>query len=426
VSVLASAAGVLLLFVYVFAEFGPARSGPQRSMTLTQHPPMTPAQPTVAHTVAASSQTQTAGPQQQIPLPSTFAPVRTPAQAWHGIGETASFNAALDATHTFLVGGVTPDGGTLAGADVTLASDGTISGSAQAQAGTLDVATRQFTPIGLAQSEPYLGCCAADGRFLFASDYNQPQETCGACHLQFWAYDSQKHALRLVATGQTYQELLGGALGHGLLVFNTAEGLFVANLVTGAVTPLPGVPANAQTWFAGYSWPYVAYTYEQPNAPVNTPTVTHLHNLATGVDTPLPQLATFCQGDRDLTISGDTLFCTVNFQNTQSAGSPGAGQTVLYELDHFLDPTSQLRAIAKYNGALPLVTGANDRLVAFDGIMWDRVERCFVTIDPNQAQTPFAATMSLAGAYLAVATPQSANSAVQTITIYTTTKLPAA
>ena len=426
VSVLAPVAAVLLLFVYVFAVFGPARGGPQYAPILAQHQRQTaPAQPTAAHTVASSSQTQTAGPQQQIPIPSTFAPIRTTTQAWHGAGETASFTTALGASHAFLVGGVTPDGSGLAGAYVTLASDGTISATDQAQAGMLDVATRQFTAMGLAQQEPYLGCCTADGRFLFASDYNQPQETCGVCHLQYWADDTQKRTLRLVATGQKYQELLGGALDHGLLVFNSNLGLYVANLVTGVVTPLPGMPANAQTWLDGYNWPYVAYSYEPANASSNTPPVTEVHNLATGVDTQLPQLAPVCQtGGDNIAISGDTLFCTVFYQDTNPASSnAGSGQTVLYELDHFLDPSAQPHAIAKYAGFLPL-TGANARLVAFGQVVWDRVERCFVTDDPTASRP--SAIMALAGDYLAVATPQNATSAVQTVAIYDTTKLPAA
>ncbi|MEO7003053.1 MAG: hypothetical protein ABI068_14660 [Ktedonobacterales bacterium] len=420
-AVLAPVAAVLLLFVYVFAVFGPARS-PHGAPGLAQRQPTGTTQPATAHTFAPSSQTMT--PPQQGAIPSTFAPIISTAQAWHGQGETvASFSTALDATHVFLVGGVTPDGATLTGADVTLGSDGTISGpNSSAQAGMLTLATQQFTPIGITQPEPYLGCCTADGRFLFASDYNQPQETCGACHLQFWSYDTEKRTLQLVASGQHYHELLGGALDHERLVFNTNLGLFIANLAAGSVDPLSGVPSNAQTWFGGYSWPYLVYLYQQPNMPL----VVHARNLATGADTPLPQLTSLCQGGGNIAISGDTLFCAVYFQDMQSNGSPssGPGQTVLYELDHFLDPTAQMRAIAKYKGSLPMQTGADNRLVAFGQVVWDRAEHCFVTDDPNAPL--HSASMALTGNFLAVATPQSANSAAQTVTIYDTTQLPTA
>lgn len=411
---LASVAAVLLIAVYLLAA-GPGRFfNPLGGITPT-------ARSTVAPTATATPTT----------TPS-FSPVVSVSTAWGPHAANASFTTRVDATHIFVAQSVTADGRTLLGDEITTSGSST-GESMPASAGIYDIATRRFTPIGVAGTSVYPpACCDTDGRFLIAEDSAAPGATCGVCNERIWSYDLTAGQLWKVATGITYGGILGSNLSHGMLLLNTqGNGIQVVNLATHAITPLSGIPSNpSQAVVSAFAWPYVVYgTY-----PGSTGTALRLRNLSTGQDIPLPAIdalysssmaASNASGSIPILLTGDTLFATVAVTDPTTGA---VAYTTLYEMDAMTSPNARLQAIAVFkgdlnsdaNGGARLPIGVNSRLIVLQGAVWDRAEHRFVSIG-----APF---YGLTGDYLITTTtslmPRPLSATPPMVTIYDTSTLP--
>ncbi len=352
----ASVAAVLLLFVYVFhaLSLGAQTLGQGHATATPIETPMIT--PTSVPTITAPLVTQS--------------PTIDAQSAWGTSAIVASLTTDVDSAHVFAAQSVTADGKDLLGYELTLNSDGSAATTTKAQAGILNIATRQFTPIGLADDPNFLGsCCTDDGRYLVATDNPTPQQTCGACNIHIWVYDRETHMLRLVTSGdQLHGEVDGILVSQGMVAVSILTTIAIAHLATGAVAPLAGTVANAEYRLLAFTWPYLVYSVGTASG-----TLAHARNLATGQDRVLTQLSGLVSGAGGLVgaaIVGDIMYFTLG--NVQS-NRP----LPLYELDHLLTPNAQARVIAGIRTAGPIL-GANSRVVVFPEGVWDIAEQRFV------------------------------------------------
>jgi hypothetical protein len=265
-------------------------------------------------------------------------------QAWGSNAAVATVSTQLDATHFMPGVMLSPDGHSLYGYELTLAN-GTVSPTLPAEAGYLDVASRHFTPIGVAsmpkcsgnscQGSPepyYLHCCQTDGRYLIALSAGDPGPDCGGC---YWSYDLRSGALREVVDGNHFPLISTTLLDHGVFVFSSQVGIGVADLAAHTLTPLAGTTSDTQ--LDAFAWPYMVYGMP-PGAQQHTsttPTPLQVFDVATGATTALPQVT-----GSILALDGSSLYYVATL-----VGSSSAAQT-LDELDNLTDPGAQPRVLA--------------------------------------------------------------------------------
>lgn len=352
----ASVVAVLLLFVYVFHALSLG------AQTLGQaHATATP--------IEAPTITPTSIPTITPPIV-TQSPTIDAQSAWGASAIVANLTTDIDSAHVFAAQNATADGKDLLGYELTLNPDGSASTTTKAQAGILNIATRQFIPIGLADDPNFLGsCCTDDGRYLVATDNPTPQQTCGACNIHIWVYDRETQKLRLVTSGdQLRGEVDGIMVSHDMVAVDILTTIAIANLATGAVAPLAGTAANADYRLLAFTWPYLAYSVGTARG-----TLAHVRNLATGQDNIVTQLSGLVMGAGGVVgaaIVGDTMYFTLgNVQSNQPLP--------LYQLDHLFTPNAQARVIAGILTAGPIL-GATSRVVVFPEGVWDLAEQRFV------------------------------------------------
>jgi hypothetical protein len=288
-------------------------------------------------------------------------PMVSISEAWGPNAAAATLTTQVDASHYLPGFALSPDGRNLFGYEVTLVQ-GALTSTIPAQAGFLDIASRQFTAIGVAsqakcvgnscQYAPptfYLHCCQTDGRFLIATSTGYPGPDCGGC---LWSYDRRTGALYEVAAGDRYQGIGTALVDHGVLVFGTGTGILIADLAARTLTPLAGTTGG--TLLDAFSWPYVLYgSAPSDQQTTTTPTPLRALDLADGATTPLPQVS-----GTILSLVGNALY----YIATPSGG--GAGGATLDELDHVSTPGARPRVLAT------LPSGPGTRLptrLALDG-----------------------------------------------------------
>lgn len=397
---LAAIAAVVLLFVYVFGGIaGRSTSLP----TATRGTGKTP--------IAS----QTLSPAPTLPPAPALAPVVDARAAW-GAHAAATFNTRLDATHVFEVGGITPDGLDVLGYRITLPASGQIAPAAPAEAGFVNISTRQFTSIGLTDWADFsYGCCMADGHYLLMVQDVTPQATCSVCDLAYWSYDMDTDQKYLIAKGTDFQTIEDTFFSHGLLVMWTGEGVKVADLATHAMTAVPGIPASARP--SAFSWPYLLYMVTMGD---NVSSQTRVRNLSTGQDLALPQVDGDNVSDGTVLMLGDTLFVVESQPALPGTPTGSTGPTTLYQLDAFTNPDATLKAVATYSDTFSM-SSANARLILIsshqNSLAWDRAEGRFVSLG-----SPYI----LSGNYLIGNTSGTAGngSVPTTVSIFDTTKLP--
>ena len=410
-SILLPVAAVLLLSIYVFhMGYGLGK----------QQPPIATAQSTATTKPATPSTT-----------PSKFSPMVDAVTAWGQGAETVSLTTQLDASHVFVGGALSPDGHTLLGYRAPLPPSGTPATgnlpTGTAEEGLYEIATHQFTPIGIANQAAFPPMAIAlDGRYAIVEDYDQPQATGAVLHLRVWAYDLVTHQMQ-VTRGSTYQGLLGVAYGHGLVVMTTTVGIEVQDLAAQRTTQLAQTATNAKV--VGFTWPYVLYGQVNTDS---TQSAFHVRDLVSRQDVVLPQLP---PSVRTAAFVGDTLFYIELAPYGDNATlTPDQPTSTLYQLDHALTAGAQPKALGTSSADLYL-RGANDRLVIFPDRAWDRAERRFVTLGEGvQRSAPGGVTyreydepVALAGQYIAVLQLATllGDTAVQRVTVYDTAHLPA-
>lgn len=281
-----------------------------------------------------------ASPHASSPTAAPIPPLRpmvSIAQAWGPSAAAVTLTTQVDANHYLPAFTLSPDGGSLYGYEVTVAHD-VLSSTAPAQAGVLDIASHQFTPIGVASlskcvgtscqyTSPlyYLHCCQSDGRFLIATSTGYPGPDCGGC---LWSYDQRTGTLYEVAAGNQHQGIGTSLVDHGTLVFGTGTGIFIADLTARTLTPLAGTTGG--TLLDAFAWPYILYgTPRGAQQTTITPTPLQVYDLADGVTTALPQVTGTVLG-----LVGGTLYY---------AATPNA---TLDELDNLTQPGAQPRILA--------------------------------------------------------------------------------
>lgn len=414
----ASVAAVLLLFVYVFhaLSLGAQRQG-------HGHPTPTG----IAHEATATPTTGALTP--TFPPSSPVVDAQT---AWGASAIVANVSTTLDRTHVFEASSPSTDGRSLLGYELTLDASGAVLTTTQAQAGIFDITSRSFSPIGVADNPNYPAtCCQDDGRFLVAADSSAPGATCGVCNIRLWSYDLTTGHLRTVAVGGDF----GGVgiqnytLSNGYLVIGYGSTIVVADLATGSIGPLSGLSANYGYQLLGFTWPYIVYAQQTPSAPT-----IHAYDLATGQGRVIPQLLApyFGLGSdantnfQGMALVGDTVFYSlIDTQNYNL--------TTLYELDHFMDGSSQAHTLANlYTG--PAIQGANSRAIVLKVGVWDLAQHRFVN-GPiigtgGQIQIGESDPVGLNGQYLIFINPLNAipSGAVladyEKVTVYDTSQLP--
>jgi hypothetical protein len=269
------------------------------------------------------------------------------AQAWGPDAASATFTSQVDASHYLPFISLAPDGRSLYGYEVTLVN-GALTAALPAQAGVLDMATRQFTPIGVASAPKcvgnscqfgpptyYIECCQTDGRFLIATSTGFPGPDCGGC---LWSYDQRTGAVYEVAAGNQYQGLMTDLVDHGVLVVSTGTGILIADLAARTLTRIPGTTSG--TRLDAFSWPYILLG--SPGGAQQTTTVSiplEVYDLAKHTTTPLPQVT-----GNLLSLVGATLYY-VAMPDVPATGSSSTGAT-LNELDHLTEPGAQPRMLA--------------------------------------------------------------------------------
>lgn len=406
---LASAAAVLLLFVYVL---GTRLASPltTRKLTPSGTATMTP--------VPSPSATATAtGP---------LSPVTNIATAWGANAAVASFLSTLPGTaYYFEPNAVTPDGRYLLGNENLSPAATPGSDVHSAPAGLLDVASKRFTLISAGSPGNPLNCCQTDGRFAVGFDYDQPGATGGVFHRRYWAYDLTTGHLREVALGGTYQGITDAYLSGGVLLLVTGVGVEAANLATGSISTVAGLPETGAIQVMSFTWPYVVYQAQQTST-----SAVHIRDLTTGRDLVLHQLERF-QGafsaNQGAALVGNTLYYSVGTRTNVNADT--ASFTTLYQMDSPLDAVSQPRSIATYGGDLGGMMGANGRLVLFRDAAWDRAEERFVAFTQDAAGVPMLLQpTTLADSYFALTAPISLGGpppqVAMQVTIYDTSRLP--
>lgn len=378
---------LLGLFIVRGADHINARLRPGAGVTATSQPP----------------ETVTATP---FSLP-------TISQTWGGSAEVRSFSTAIDATHVFDSGGITPDGRFLLGNQITL---GTGENAGTARTGLYEIATHQFTSFGLADQQvgAQNQCCLTDGRYMIAVENSTPNDACAICHVRYWSYDVQSGQSRLVASGETYNGIAWALIDHGILSLQTASGdIEIANLVNGTIAPLSGVSADGAVLQA-LSWPYLLYAKTDADV-----VGYHMRNLTSGIDVELYQLDdnAIREGNVTYALLGDTLFiATVR------------GGTTLREIDHVMSNDAPVHIVANTmignDETLPLIVNA--RLVVFAGdhpFAWDRLADRFVALTSSMDKT----SVLLSGDYLAtVRDGETGLTSPQQVALYNTLTLPLA
>ncbi len=180
-------------------------------------------------------------------------------------------------------------------------------------------------------------------------------------------------------------------VSHGVLVLWGGSGFGLVNLTTATLSQL-SLPARAPIGL-GFSWPYLVYA-DHPD--LGGPITVRAHDLATGADRALPQVdALYAAANTGganhqpyLALAGDTLFVSLATGRIQSSSIPPNNvtgpdaATTLYEMDHLFAAGAQLRPVARYHGVAESPVGANDRLVVFGFVAWDRAQDRFVTYPP--------------------------------------------
>ncbi len=282
--------------------------------------------------------------------------------AWGPQAATGRYSMTLDATHSFIANGVSPDGTILVGIEKIAASNTT---PPTYQAGYYDLATHHFTSIGVSDGVTPTGCYMTDGRFVIAEDSDVPGPGFPGIelHERYWAYDLQTGQLRLVVSAERYGGFTGTWLSHGLLILQSGVGFLVANLAAGTLAPLtPSSTATGETVQEDdFVWPYLLYEVTptpsggEPSTP--PPSTIHVYNFSTHQDTRLSSLeafrGSFPSGESvGYTMAGDTLFANVISSPTyDSLGNPlNAGSTALYVLPHVLSGGTQRQLLTTFKG----------------------------------------------------------------------------
>ncbi len=279
-----------------------------------------------------------------------YRPMVSITQAWGPHAATDTFSTQLDATHYMPNFGLAPDGHSLDGYMLTQVPSARIA-STPAEAGILDIASHQFTPLGVASlpkcfgsscqdagaASYFLNCCKSDGRFLIAQSTGYPGPDCGGC---LYSYDQDTGALYEVIPANQYQGVSTYLLDRGVLVAGTGAGIVIANLA-GHTQRLTGTTGNTQ--LDAFSWPYVVYG--TPGGRQGTTTTTsplEVYDVTTGATNALPQVT-----GSILALADDILYYVATPDNRP----PGAA--TLYELYDLTVPGAQPRVLA----SLPSVSG---------------------------------------------------------------------
>jgi hypothetical protein len=384
-SALSSVAALILLFVYVLGS-GPLGHGrPHREVSA-----VATSTPTLVPTIG----------------PSTFTSTVLMQDAWSAKAQVGQITNQLDGTQRFYTVNFTPDGKKLLGTIETIHST---SNRATEQAGILDVASGKMTPVGDVLTPdnatfPLLSgqCNVSDGRYVICTDTLSPPDG-GFLPTSLWSYDLVSGQARLIMASSTLISSERLLVSHGLLVVTRVNQDGSANqigvgkqveIVNLASNTLSQVPLAAHAPFAmEFSWPYLVY-FDQPDWA--QPPKVWAHNLATGADVALPQLdalyaapsAADANHAPSLALTGDTLFVSVMSGRLQTSNIPPNNvdgpdaATTLYELDHLFASDAQLRTVARSHGGIGSPVGANDRLVVYGWVAWDRAEDRFVQYHP--------------------------------------------
>src|SRR5260221_14321434 len=160
----------------------------------------------------------------------------------------------------------------------------------------LDVATRQFTPVGEASTVspmtapfPEADCISSDERYVVCEDQAAPATTglpeMSPALATLWSYDLvSKQARRITDTD--HYAFAGKVLeSHSTLVFSAGKQVYLVDLATNAIASLP--TPSPGPFAIGFSWPYLVY-FDQPDPA--QPTKVRARDLATGEDIALPQV----------------------------------------------------------------------------------------------------------------------------------------
>lgn len=284
----------------------------------------------------SSSPTRTAAP--------PYRPMVSITQAWGSNAAIATFSTQLDATHYMPNFRLAPDGRSLDGYLIQQTSPSLIA-STPAEAGVLNIASRQFQPIGVASLPKcfgsscqdtgsalyYLHCCQTDGRFLIAQSTGYPGPDCGGC---LYAYDQRTGARYEALPATPYQGVTTYLVDHATLVASTGVGIVIVDLAQRTLQQLPGT--GGDTPLDAFAWPYLVYGSPGNGQQTSiTPTPFEVYNLASGVTTPLPQRA-----GSILALAGATLY----YLTAPDAASGGV--VTLDALDNLAQPDTPPRVLA--------------------------------------------------------------------------------
>ncbi|HET8854061.1 MAG TPA: hypothetical protein VFN02_16210 [Ktedonobacteraceae bacterium] len=278
------------------------------------------------------------------PAPPPFRPMVSIADAWGRNAAIATLSTQLDATHYMPNFGLAPDGRSLDGYVLTQVPNALIA-SVPAEAGVLDIASHQFTPIGVASlpkcigsscqdtgsASYYLNCCQTDGRFLIAQSTGYPGPDCGGC---LYSYDQRTGTRYEVIPVRQYQGASTYLLDRGVLVAGTGTGIVIADLSEHTLKRLAGTTGSTQ--LDAFSWPYVVYgTPGGAQHTTTTSTPLQVYDVATGATTSLPQVT-----GSILALTDSTLYYVA------TPDDASGGSATLNELDNLAMPGAQSRALA--------------------------------------------------------------------------------
>ncbi len=425
------------------------------------------------------------------PTPPAFSPSVGYQSAWGAHAASAVYSMVLNSTDTFIPNAVSPDGTMLLGNEKIVSNNPTA--SVTFQGGYYDLATRHFTAIGVSDGGDPVQCCMSDGRYLIAIDSTEPGAPFGSDGIRYWAYDLQTGLLRqLLKTGDMINVM---AVSHGLLITSST----VINLATGAVSPVTTSSTTSQTGVVVVTWPYVVYELLNSNGTPTAVGVRNLdtnqdrqlpsleaftssHAAAVGYQTaysivgdtliaavPSNQTATLTnsyegsgtttfyalahvlsggtqvtqlgsftsEGSPGYTVANNTLYATVlTGQVTDQYGNmQDIGWTTLYTIGQIASGGTPPRVVGSFNGDALDIVGANARVIACAGgvwdaamhqpdglpVLWDLTSQTFVTF-PSFPGNNFGFLVNLAGTDLAVAQN---NGTTETVLFLDTSTLPA-
>jgi hypothetical protein len=432
------------------------------------------------------------------PTPPPFSPSVGYQTAWGARAVTDTYSMVLNSTDTFIPSSLSPAGTMLLGNE-KIAASSPAAGNAF-QAGYYDLATRHFTAIGVNDVGYPAECCATDGRFLVASDQTEPGAPFGSDGIRYWAYDLQTGRLRqlgktgdplaviavtngLLITSSSVINLvtgttspLGGATpGYGDVAYSwpylvygqrsgdgTVSAYRLRNLATNRDMPLPSLEAfnssytpkpdlNGPIVYSIAGDTLIAEVPSNQTSTLTTPSSTTtfyalVHALSGG--TRVTQLGSYTSeggftstGSADTvgyTVANNTLYVSVlSGQVTDQSGNVlDTGWTTLYAIGQVASGGTAAQVVATFNGDALDIVGANARVIACAGgvwdaamnqpdglpVLWDLTLQTFVTF-PSFPGNNFGFLVNLAGADLAVA---ESNGTTETMLVFHTSTLSAA